>query len=153
MTPKPKQLGLMMCTALVVGNMIGSGIFLLPATLAPYGWNSIFGWLLTIVGGLLLAVVFATLARNFPRAGGPYAFTQEAFGPAAGFLVAWTYWVSIWVGNAAIATGSVSYLSVFFPSLATTTGLHAGVTVAIIWALTLVNIRGAFLAGGVQLVT
>ena len=148
-----RQLGLVMCTALVVGNMIGSGIFLLPATLAPYGWNSIFGWILTIAGGLLLATVFAALARNFPRAGGPYAFTQEAFGPAAGFLVAWSYWISIWVGNAAVATGAVSYLSVFFPSLSTTTGLHAGVTIAVIWVLTAVNCRGAYLAGSVQLVT
>ena len=148
-----RQLGLAMCTALVVGNMIGSGIFLLPATLAPYGWNSIFGWVLTIAGGLLLATVFAALARNFPRAGGPYAFTQEAFGPAAGFLVAWSYWISIWVGNAAVATGAVSYLSVFFPSLSTTTGLHAGVTIAIIWLLTFVNCRGAWLAGSVQLAT
>lgn len=148
-----RRLGLLMCTALVVGNMIGSGIYLLPAALAPLGWNSIFGWMLTIAGGILLAIVFAALSRSFPRAGGPYAFTQEAFGPAAGFLVAWAYWVSIWVGNAAVATGAVSYLSVFFPSLASTTGLHAGVTISIIWALTAVNCRGAFLAGGVQLAT
>lgn len=152
-TKPAKQLGLVMCTALVVGNMIGSGIFLLPATLAPYGWNSIFGWILTIAGGLLLAVVFAALSRNFPRAGGPYAFTQEAFGPMAGFLVAWSYWISIWVGNAAVATGAVSYLSVFFPSLSTTTGLHASVTIAVIWLLTAVNCRGAYLAGSVQLTT
>jgi APA family basic amino acid/polyamine antiporter len=148
-----KQLGLAMCTALVVGNMIGSGIFLLPATLAPLGWNAIFGWMLTIAGGILLAMVFAALSRSFPRAGGPYAFTQEAFGPAAGFLVAWSYWISVWVGNAAVATGAVSYLSVFFPTLSTTTGLHAGVTIAIIWLLTAVNCRGAYLAGSVQLVT
>jgi APA family basic amino acid/polyamine antiporter len=148
-----KQLGLAMCTALVVGNMIGSGIFLLPATLAPLGWNSIFGWMLTITGGILLAMVFAALSRSFPSAGGPYAFTQEAFGPAAGFLVAWSYWISVWVGNAAVATGAVSYLSVFFPTLSTTTGLHAGVTIAIIWLLTAVNCRGAYLAGSVQLVT
>lgn len=142
-----------MCTALVVGNMIGSGIFLLPATLAPYGWNSIFGWVMTIGGGILLAIVFAALSRNFPKAGGPYAFTQEAFGPAAGFLVAWSYWISIWVGNAAVATGAVSYLSVFFPALTETTGLHALVTLGIIWILTAVNCRGAYLAGGVQLAT
>lgn len=148
-----KQLGLVMCTALVVGNMIGSGIFLLPATLAPYGWNSIFGWVMTIGGGILLAIVFAALSRNFPKAGGPYAFTQEAFGPAAGFLVAWSYWISIWVGNAAVATGAVSYLSVFFPALTETTGLHALVTLGIIWILTAVNCRGAYLAGGVQLAT
>lgn len=148
-----RQLGLVMCTALVVGNMIGSGIFLLPAALAPFGWNSIFGWMLTIGGGLLLATVFAALSRNFPKAGGPYAFTQEAFGPAAGFLVAWSYWISIWVGNAAVATGAVSYLSVFFPALTGANGLHAVVTIGVIWLLTAVNCRGAYLAGSVQLAT
>ncbi len=142
-----------MCTALVIGNMIGSGIFLLPAALAPYGWNSILGWVLTIIGGLALAFVFAELSRSMPKAGGPYAFTREAFGPAAGFLVAWSYWISIWVGNAAVATGAVSYLSVFFPSLSTTTGLHAAVTCGVIWTLTAVNCRGAYLAGSVQLIT
>jgi APA family basic amino acid/polyamine antiporter len=142
-----------MCTALVVGNMIGSGIFLLPATLAPYGWNSVFGWVLTIIGGLCLAYVFSELARALPKAGGPYAFTREAFGPMAGFLVAWSYWVSVWVGNSAVATGAVSYLSVFFPALATTTGLHAAVTIAIVWVLTFINCRGTYLAGSVQLVT
>jgi len=148
-----RQLGILMCTALVVGNMIGSGIFLLPATLAPFGWNSIFGWMLTIAGGILLATIFAALSRNFPKAGGPYAYTREAFGPAAAFLVAWSYWISIWVGNAAVAIGAVSYLSVFFPALTSTTGLHAIVTLGIIWMLTLVNCRGTYLAGSVQLAT
>ncbi|MFN0022947.1 MAG: amino acid permease [Parvularculaceae bacterium] len=142
-----------MCTALVVGNMIGSGVYLLPTSLAPLGWNSIFGWLLTIAGGLCLAFVFASLARAMPRAGGPYAYTRAAFGPGAGFMVAWSYWIGVWVGNAAIATAGVSYLSVFFPQLATTTGLHAVVTLAIIWILTAVNCRAAALAGGVQVVT
>ncbi|MEE2692183.1 MAG: amino acid permease [Pseudomonadota bacterium] len=142
-----------MCVALVVGNMIGSGVYLLPATLAPYGWNAIFGWVLTISGGLCLAYVFAQLSRAMPKAGGPYAFAREAFGPAPAFLVAWSYWISIWVGNAAVATGSVSYLSVFFPDIASTPGLHALVTCCVIWVLTAVNCRGAFLAGGVQLVS
>ena len=62
-----------MCTALVIGNMIGSGVFLLPASLAPFGWNATFGWLLTIAGTLALAVVFARLAKALPHAGGPYA--------------------------------------------------------------------------------
>lgn len=141
-----------MCTALVVGNMIGSGVYLLPASLAPLGWNSIFGWVLTIAGGLCLAFVFASLARAMPRAGGPYAYTRAAFGPAVAFMVAWSYWIGVWVGNAAIATAGVSYLTVFFPQLATTTGLHAVVTICIIWALTAVNCRAASLAGGVQVV-
>jgi APA family basic amino acid/polyamine antiporter len=149
-SPKARKLGLIMCTALVVGNMIGSGVYLLPASLAPLGWNSIFGWILTIAGGLCLAFVFASLARAMPRGGGPYAYTRAAFGPAAAFMVSWSYWIGLWVGNAAIATAGVSYLSVFFPQLAATPGLHAVVTLAIIWALTAVNCRAATLAGGVQ---
>ena len=148
-----KSMGFWMATALVVGNMIGSGVFLLPAALAPFGWSSIAGWVLTIAGGICLAAVFAALAGAFPRAGGPYAYTREAFGQAPAFMVAWSYWISIWVGNAAVATGAVSYLSVFFPQIAETTGLHAFITCGAIWLLTAVNCRGAFLAGSVQLVT
>ncbi|GJL90528.1 amino acid permease [Hyphococcus sp.] len=151
---KPKRLlGFWMTTALVVGNMIGSGVFLLPAALAPFGWSAVAGWLLTIAGGICLAAVFAALARTFPRAGGPYAYAREAFGPAPAFMVAWSYWISIWVGNAAVATGAVSYLSVFFPQIAEITGLHALVTCSSIWLLTAINCRGAVLAGSVQLVT
>ena len=148
-----RPLGFWMTTALVVGNMIGSGVFLLPSALAPFVWSAVAGWILTIAGGICLAAVFAALARTFPRAGGPYAYTHEAFGAAPAFMVAWSYWISIWVGNAAVATGTVSYLSVFFPSIAETTGLHAVVTCGAIWLLTAINCRGAFLAGWVQLIT
>lgn len=147
-----RPLGLWMCTALVVGNMIGSGVFMLPASLAPYGWNAVIAWLATIGGALCLAFVFARLAEAFPRAGGPLAYTQEAFGPTAGFMVAWAYWISLWVGNAAIATGGVSYLSVFFPALAKVPGLAALVTVAVVWALTAVNCWGSRSAGRLQVV-
>src|ERR1700761_5178251 len=94
--PQGRALGFWMCSALVVGNMIGSGVFLLPASLAPFGWNAVLGWLVTIAG----AFVFARLAQAFPRAGGPYAYTQAAFGEGVGFAVAWTYWLSIVIGNA-----------------------------------------------------
>ncbi|GGL46657.1 amino acid permease [Caulobacter rhizosphaerae] len=149
----PRALGFWMCTALVIGNMIGSGVFMLPASLAPYGWNAVFGWLLTIGGALCLAVVFAGLAREFPKAGGPYAYTQEAFGPLVGFMVAWSYWISLWVGNAAIATGAVSYLSAIFPAIARVPGMHLLITLGAVWLLVGVNIAGARLAGGVQVAT
>lgn len=71
-TVEPKALGFWMCVALVVGNMIGSGVFMLPASLAPYGWNAVVGWVLTIGGALCLAFVFARLAKAFPQGGGPY---------------------------------------------------------------------------------
>ncbi len=93
MTASKRQLGLVMATALVLGNMIGSGVFLLPASLAPYGGFSLIGWLISAIGALLLAGVFYRLAKRAPRAGGPYAYSREAFGDCIGFLVAWTYWV------------------------------------------------------------
>ena len=70
----PRQLGFAVALALVVGNMIGSGIFLLPANLAPYGINSVIAWIVTIGGSLCLAGVFATLARAMPQAAGPYDY-------------------------------------------------------------------------------
>ena len=104
-------LGFWSCLALVVGNMIGSAVFMLPASLAPYGWTALAGWGVTIAGGLCLAFVFARLAARLPAAGGPYAYTRAAFGPAAGFLVAWADWGDRGVGHAAIAGAGVSYLS------------------------------------------
>jgi APA family basic amino acid/polyamine antiporter len=142
-----------MCVALVVGNSIGSGVFLLPSALAPYGLNSLLAWGFTAIGALLLAVVFSQLSRAHPQAGGPYAYTLLAFGPFPAFIVAWGYWVSIWVGNAAIATGGVSYLSPLLPWIATVPGASAAVTLAILWILTFVNWYGIKASGWVQSVT
>ena len=149
---KTRQLGFWMCVALVVGNMIGSGIFLLPASLAPYGLNSVVAWGFTATGAMIIAVIFASLGRAFPTACGPYDYTRIAFGEMAGFIVAWGYWISIWVGNAAIATGAVSYLSALFPAIGTQP-TSALVTIAAVWLLTGVNAMGARTAGSVQLVT
>lgn len=149
----PRRLGFWMACALVVGNMIGSGVFLLPASLSPFGWNAVLAWVVTISGALCLAAVFAKLASVMPAAGGPYAYSRAAFGPAPAFLVAWSYWVALVVGNGAIATAAMSYLSLFFPILTQVQGLHAAVTLALIWALTIMNCRGAIVAGRVQLVT
>ena len=155
MTPRkrPQLLGFWMCVALVVGNSIGSGVFLLPASLAPYGLNSVIAWGFTGCGALLLAIVFAQLSRAFPHAGGPYAYVNLAFGPFTAFIVAWGYWISIWVGNAAIATGAVSYLSPLMPWIATVPGASAGVTLFFLWLLTFVNCYGIKASGWVQSVT
>lgn len=145
-------MGFWMALALVMGSMIGSGVFLLPASLAPLGWNSVFGWVLTIAGALSMAAVFAALAKAYPHAGGPYAYTRLAFGAVPAFAVAWAYWMSIVVGNAAIATAAVSYLSRLFPAIGAP-GLSGLASVAIIWLFTLINIRGAGLSGRVQVVS
>jgi len=134
-----RQLGFWMCLALVVGTFIGSGIFLLPSQLAPFGWNSLVGWTVTISGALCLAWLFGKLARALPLAGGPYAYVGEAFGPLPAFVVAWSYWVSTWVGNAAISVAAISYLSIFVPALASVPGAAALAAVALLWLLTALN--------------
>ena len=88
-----RKLGFWMVLALVVGTFIGSGIFLLPAQLAPFGWNAVLGWGITISGALCVATIFAALARALPRAAGPYAYVGEAFGRLPAFVVAWSYWI------------------------------------------------------------
>jgi len=150
---RPQLLGFWMCVALVVGNTIGSGVFLLPASLAPFGLNSVLAWGFTACGAILLAVVFARLSRAFPQAGGPYAYVKLAFGPLTAFIVAWGYWISIGVGNAAIATGAVSYLSPLMPWIATVPGASAAVTLFFLWVLTAVNCYGIKASGWVQSVT
>jgi APA family basic amino acid/polyamine antiporter len=152
--PSPRRkLGLWMATALVVGNMIGSGVFLLPASLGPYGAVSMLGWALSSLGAMALALTFAWLARDLPRAGGPYAWTRVAFADFPAFLVAWGYWISICAGNAAIAVAFVSYLGFFWSPLSSIPALGAAAAVATVWGLTWVNHRGVREAGGLQLVT
>jgi APA family basic amino acid/polyamine antiporter len=150
---EPKKLGLWMVTALVVGNMIGSGIFLLPASLGPFGGISIVGWLVSAGGAVVMALVFSRLSRVVRKSGGPYTFTREGFGDFPGFLVAWGYWISIWTTNAAIAVAFVSYMTVFWPALGANAVLAAAFGLATIWGLTLVNVLGVHTAGLVQLVT
>ena len=112
-------MGLWTATAMVVGNMIGSGVFLLPAALAGvalvYGSSSLLAWVITGVGAMLLAGVFATMGRAYPKTGGPYAYARRAFGDFVGFQTAWGYWIAAWVGNAAIATAFVGYTTVSGP--------------------------------------
>src|ERR671922_3023361 len=140
--PQTRKLGLLMCTALVVGNMIGSGVFLLPASLAPFGGISIIGWLVSAAGAACLALVFARLGQMLPRTGGPYAYARAGFGDFAAFLVAWAYWISMWTTDAALAVAFVSYMTVFFPALNAVPLLGAAAALAAIWLLTAINVLG-----------
>jgi basic amino acid/polyamine antiporter, APA family len=151
-SPRP-LLGFWMCVALVVGNSIGSGVFLLPASLVPFGLNSVIAWGFTASGAIALAIVFARLSRAFPQAGGPYAYVHVAFGPLIAFVVAWGYWISIWVGNVSIATAGVSYLSPLLPWIAEKPGASAFMTLLLLWLLTFVNWYGIKASGWVQGVT
>lgn len=152
-TEEKGKLGFWLSTSLVVGNMTGSGIFLLPAALAVYGGISIFGWIFTLVGTLFLALVFSRLSKLITKSGGPYTYSREGFGDFTGFLVAWGYWISIWSGNAAIAVAGVGYLSVFFPSLKENHLLSAGTAIGAIWFFTFINTKSIKRVGLVQLIT
>jgi basic amino acid/polyamine antiporter, APA family len=149
-----RSMGVWMATALVIGNMVGSGIFLLPASLAAAaGPMSIVGWLFTGAGALLLAYVFARLGRAIPQTGGPYTYARRAFGDFIGFQTAWGYWIAAWAGNAAIAVAFVGYLAVFWPGVGTNNLLGALVGIGVIWLLTAVNVMGTRESGIVQMVT
>ncbi|MBS1884883.1 MAG: amino acid permease, partial [Actinobacteria bacterium] len=153
--PKLKRsMGIWMATALVIGNMVGSGVFLLPASLAgAAGPMSLVGWVFTGAGAILLAFVFSRLGRAMPHTGGPYTYARRAFGDFIGFQTAWGYWIAAWAGNAAIAVAFVGYLAVFWPQVGTDNLLAALVGIGVIWLLTAVNVMGTRETGAVQVVT
>lgn len=154
MVLKHQKIGLITTTSLVVGNMIGSGIFVLPATLAQYGSISLLGWIFTATGALVLAKIFSNLSKLLAnRSGGPYIFAKEGFGDFIGFLVAWGYWISCWVVNAGIAIAIISALTIFFPVLETNSILSVFIGLAFIWGFTYINIKGVKTSGKLQVAT
>lgn len=148
-----REMGLWMTTALVIGNMVGSGIFLLPASLAATaGPVSIIAWVFTGLGAMFLALVFARLGRAYPKTGGPYVYARKAFGDLVGFWTGWSYWINAWVGNAAISIAFAGYLAVFWPR-ASTYWIATLIAIGLVWVLTAVNIAGVKQAAWVQAVT
>ena len=149
----PRELGFWSALALVVGSMVGSGVFLLPASLAAFRGLSLVGWAISATGSVALALVFARLARQLPAHGGIYAYTRRAFGNTVGFLVAWGYWLSIVAALAALAVAFVGYLDPFLPGVVRVPAGAAALAILVIWAMVLVNARGVGLAGRVQVAT
>lgn len=150
-TQSAKPLGFWSCWSLTVGCMIGSGVFLLPSVLAPYGLLSFGGWVIAGAGSIALALVFGRLASRTRRDGGPYVYAQEAFGDLTGFMMAWCYWVSYWMGIPVVAIAFVGYLGVFIPALNESVVAQAGAALALIATLTFVNIRGLKEMSAVQI--
>ncbi|BDH45773.1 arginine:agmatine antiporter [Salmonella enterica subsp. enterica serovar Choleraesuis] len=135
-----KQIGLIACTGIVAGNMMGSGIALLPANLARIGSIALFGWIIALVGALSLAYVYARLATRDPQIGGPVAYASR-LGPSYGFQTAVLYYHANWIGNLADCLAGVAYLSFFFPAL--NNPVPAGITsIALIWIMAIVNLMG-----------
>lgn len=146
-----RVIGFWGCWALSVGTMIGSGIFMLPVVLAPYGLLSFGGWLLTAAGSIAIALVIARLAGRTKRSGGLQVYSQDAFGSLTGFLVAWIYWAGCWIATPTVAIAFVGYLTVLVPGLSAEPGYQALIALGVIWALTFVSIRGVRNASFVQL--
>lgn len=143
------KIGLIPATLMVAGNMMGSGVFMLPANLAGIGSIAIFGWLITVVGAICLALVFAKLTQIYPAAGGPYAYSKKAFGNYMGYQTNLVYWLANVVGNVGLAVAGLGYLTTFFPALSDPV-VMALAQIAVIWFFTYANILGPNVVGRIQ---
>jgi APA family basic amino acid/polyamine antiporter len=146
-------LGFWSCMALVIGNVIGVGIFALPASLAAFGGLALVGWLLTSSGALVLALVFARLSRLVPGAGGPYAYSRAGYGDFAGFLVAWGYWIGLWASVAALAVGTMNYVGAGARAAGLDAATAGAIAIGGLWLVTWFNLRGVEGAGRFQTIT
>lgn len=146
------KLSLLPLTMLVTGNMMGAGIFLLPSSLASYGSITLLGWIVTVIGSVMLSLVFVRLGSDCKQGSGLYAFIRAGLGRYIGSQVVYGYWAAIWIGNIAVALSGVAYLSYFFPVLGGPweTALAA---IAVIWILSLINLTDIRLLGRLQIVT
>jgi APA family basic amino acid/polyamine antiporter len=153
-THKKQKIGLWTSTALVVGNMIGAGVFLMPAAMASYGSISLFGWAFAAIGSFFLARVFSNLSKLLPNTnGGPYVYTRHGLGDFAGFLIAWGYYISNCAGLAAMTVSFISAMSTFFPIITT----HPIIAMLIGFGanafLSYINCLGIIAGGRMQVIT
>ena len=149
---RASQFGLGTAVALIMGSIIGVGIFNLPSSLAPIGPITLVSLGLTTVGAVALAVMFSALSRRLPADGGPYAYARVAFGNGIGFMNAWSYWITAWAGNAAIAVGWVLYVEHFINKSHNT--LFSIVLVLIgLWIPAAINLSGVQNMGAIQVIT
>jgi APA family basic amino acid/polyamine antiporter len=146
------RFGLGTAVALIMGSIIGVGIFNLPTSLSGYGPITLVSMGLTTVGAIALALLFAALSRRLPADGGPYAYARVAYGNPLGFANAWSYWITAWAGNAAIAVGWVLYVEVFVNKGHNRLGSIVLVLIGL-WLPALVNLTGVKNMGAVQVVT
>ncbi|WP_020399912.1 amino acid permease [Kordiimonas gwangyangensis] len=150
---KPRVMGFWRTWGLAIGMMVGSGVFMLPTVLAPYGKLGLMSWVVTGTGTIAMALALAFMARRVPKEGGPYAYSRAGFGGFAGFLMAWGYWISLWTAVAAVTVASLGYISVFLPILRTSNTLAIGTGLLIIWSLVYLNCRSIKDSSVFQLVT
>ncbi|QKX02557.1 APC family permease [Wolbachia endosymbiont of Dirofilaria (Dirofilaria) immitis] len=143
------KIGFLTVFALVISSQIGSGIFMLPISLAPYGIYSPMSWMISGLGAIFFALVFAFLCAKFPKTGGPHVYVKYAFGSTVAFFIGWTYWISSWVSSTAVTIASIGYLAPLFYS--DMQNIRLLLEVVLILAIMLINLRGVTTAGRVEL--
>lgn len=150
-----RDLGPASAFAMVVGCVIGTGIFMAPQNLASVSnpKTSIMAWVITGFGSICIALCFGNMVKLLPKTGGPVVYAKTAFGDFAGFLIAWSYWFCCWVCFAAIITGCVRYLGILIPGLVSNRLAGFIASSIIVWALCFLNMRGVKYGGGFQVVT
>ena len=151
-TETDARLGLPATVALVVGGIVGTGIFTVPAAIAAYGWLSVPAFAIVSAGSLAIALSFAGLVRRTDRSGGPYAYAEDAFGGFAGFLAAWTYWIQGWTGHATIAVAGAGYAAALF-GIEETRATTSGLAMIVLWLPVLNNLVGTRSVGAVAVTT
>ncbi|MDR1235965.1 MAG: amino acid permease, partial [Holosporaceae bacterium] len=144
-----KKMGFGAVLAIVFGSQIGSGIFVLPATLAPFGMFGVFGWAFAGLGAMLLAFVFADLCSKFPKTGGPHVYVEQVFGRLAGFFTGWTYWLVSWTSTSVVIIAAVASLSAFFGNT-DCKYLYLFLEILLLGVITAINCKSVGLAGRVE---
>ena len=152
MVSESNKIGLLPAILMVAGNMMGSGVFMLPANLAGIGSIAIIGWLITVVGAIALGLVFAKLTEVTTAAGGPYAYARKAFGDYMGYQTNLVYRLANVIGNVGLAVAGLGYLTPFFPALRDPL-VMALAQIAVIWFFTYANILGPRVVGRMQGIT
>ena len=146
-------IGLWQSWAFAVGTMTGSGIFLLPSVLAPFGGLTIYAWLLTAAGTLLIILTLGSLSSAIGKEGGPYAYCLEVMGPTPAFLIGWGHWISAWVAVAASSIAFAGYASCLFPSIEQSPTLRAIISISMVWILGLIFANGIGRVSATQIIS
>jgi APA family basic amino acid/polyamine antiporter len=148
-----KEIGFWRGWSIAVGCAIGSGVFMMPTLLAPYGLLGLVGWLTAGMGTLLVALSLSRLVKRIPKSGGPYAYVQAGLGDFAGFLIAWTYWIACIAAVSGIAIAFVGYLGVLVPAVTQSSMTSLVVALLLVWTVIAINVRSVSTSGIFQVVT
>ena len=146
-----KKLGFGSVLAIVFGSQIGSGIFVVPSALAPFGIYSIYAWIIAGLGAIILAFVFAELCSNFPKTGGPHVYVNEMFGRVPAFFTGWTYWLISWISSSVVVVTAIACLHPFFGSHQSPY-LYLTLETVLLLTLTYINCRSVVLSGKLEFV-